>query len=108
MNYRCGFIEAVFCMLTSYMSLVSTTTTEYTLYGTYVYLFVCQHVIKHNATRPLSQCYLRSYLVKNTTEAHKEPSKKYKSNLEEQEMSNAKSNTSITRVYNSKESLKPS
>ena len=42
-----------------------------------------------NATRPLSQCYLRSYLVKNTAELHKEPSKKYKNNLsntEEQEL----------------------
>ena len=34
-----------------------------------------------NAPRPLSQCYLRSYLVKNAAGAHKERSKKYKSNL---------------------------
>ena len=34
-----------------------------------------------NATLPLSQCYLRSYLVQNTAGAHKEPSKTYKSNL---------------------------
>ena len=33
------------------------------------------------ATRPLSRCYLRSYLVKNTAGAHKEPSKKYKNKL---------------------------
>ena len=32
-----------------------------------------------NATRPLSQCYQRSYLVKKKCRAHKEPSKKYKS-----------------------------
>ena len=32
-----------------------------------------------NATRPHSRSYLRSYLVKNTAGAHKEPSKKYKS-----------------------------
>ena len=38
----------------------------------------------NNATHPLSQCYLRSYLVKNTADAPKEVSKKYKSNLEEQ------------------------
>ena len=44
------------------------------------------------ATRPLSRCYLRSYLVKTTTGAHKEPSKKYKSNLEEQVTSISKSN----------------
>ena len=37
--------------------------------------------LDRNATRPLSQCYLRSYLVTNTVGAHKEPSKKYKSNL---------------------------
>ena len=33
------------------------------------------------ATRPLSRCYLRSYLVKNSAGAHKEPSKKYKNSL---------------------------
>ena len=32
-------------------------------------------------TRPLSRCYLRLYLIKNTAGAHKEPSKKYKTNL---------------------------
>ena len=36
---------------------------------------------QYNGTRPLSRCYLRCYLVKNTAEAHKEPSKKYKNNL---------------------------
>ena len=51
-----------------------------------------------NAARSLSRCYLRSYLVKNTAGAHKEPSKKYKSNLEEQAMSNAELNTSITII----------
>ena len=50
------------------------------------------------ATRPLSRCYLRSYLVKNTAGAHKEPSMKYKSNLEEQATNNTELNTSITRV----------
>ena len=34
-----------------------------------------------NATRPLSRCYLRSYLIQNTAGAYKEPSKKYKTNL---------------------------
>ena len=48
------------------------------------------------ATRPLSRCYLRSYLVKKTAGAHKEPSKKCKSNLKEQATSNAELNTSIT------------
>ena len=33
------------------------------------------------ATRPLSRCYIRTYLVKNSAGAHKEPSKKYKNNL---------------------------
>ena len=33
------------------------------------------------ATRPLSGCYLRSYLVKNSAGAHIEPNTKYKSNL---------------------------
>ena len=33
------------------------------------------------AARPLSRCYLRSYLVKNTAGAHKVPSNKYKNNL---------------------------
>ena len=51
-----------------------------------------------NATRPLSRCYLRSNLVKNTAGAYKEPNKKYKSNLEEQATSNAELNTSISRV----------
>ena len=37
--------------------------------------------VVHQVTRPLSRCYLRSYLVKNTAGAHKQPSKKYKSNL---------------------------
>ena len=50
------------------------------------------------ATRPLSRCYQRSYLVKNTAGAYKEPSKKYKSNLEEQATSNTELNMSITRV----------
>ena len=36
------------------------------------------------ATRQLSRSYLRSDLVKNTAGAHKEVSKKYKINLEEQ------------------------
>ena len=53
---------------------------------------------EHNATRPLSRCYLRSYLVKITTGTQKEPSKKYKSNLEEPATSNAELNTSIARV----------
>ena len=39
-----------------------------------------RNFIAGNATRPLSRCYLRLYLVKNTAGAHKEPSKKYKSN----------------------------
>ena len=47
------------------------------------------------STRPLSQCHLRSYLVKNTVGAHKEVSKKYKSNLEEQATSNEELNRSI-------------
>ena len=34
------------------------------------------------ATRPLSRCYLRSYLVTNTAGAYKEPSKKYKNNIQ--------------------------
>ena len=38
-------------------------------------------IIIYYASRPLSQCYLRSYLVKNTAGAHKEINKKYKSNL---------------------------
>ena len=33
------------------------------------------------ATRPLSRCYLRSFFVKITAGAHKQPSKKYKRNL---------------------------
>ena len=41
----------------------------------FTYLYQC------NATRPLSRCYLRSYLIKNSAGAHKEPSKKYKNNL---------------------------
>ena len=52
---------------------------------------------KHSyGTRPLSRCYLRSYLVKNTAGAHKESSKKYKSSLEA--TSNDELNTSITRA----------
>ena len=42
--------------------------------------------------------YDHKYLVKNTEGAYKEPSKKYKSNLEEQATSNAEQNTSITRI----------
>ena len=38
-------------------------------------------IFTYNATRKLSRCYLRSYFGKNTTGAHKEPSKKYKNNL---------------------------
>ena len=49
-----------------------------------------------HATRPLSRYYLRSYLVKNTARAHRGPSKKYKSNLEEQAMSTAELYTSVT------------
>ena len=51
-----------------------------------------------NATRPLSRCYLRSYLVKNTAGAQKEPSKKYKNNTKDEATSNAELNTSITRI----------
>ena len=36
---------------------------------------------RHMATRPLSRCYLRSYLVKSTAGAHQEPGKNYKNNL---------------------------
>ena len=51
-----------------------------------------------HASHPLLRCYLRSYSVKNTEGAYKDLSMKYKSNLEEQAMSNAKLNTSVTRV----------
>ena len=49
----------------------------------------------------LSRCYLRSYLVKNTAGAHKEPSKKYKNNLQTlkaRATSNAELNTSIVII----------
>ena len=50
------------------------------------------------ATRPLSRCYLRSYLVKNTAWDHKESNTKHKnkwSHTEEQDTSNDELNTSI-------------
>ena len=43
--------------------------------------YYTQFTILSNATHLLSRCYLRLYLVKYSAEAHKEPSKKYKSNL---------------------------
>ena len=49
-----------------------------------------------HGARPLSRCYLRSYLVKNTAGAHKEPNKKYKSNFRTlKSKSNSELNTSI-------------
>ena len=45
-------------------------------------IYISQYfsILDYNATRPLSRCYLRSYLVKNTAGAHKEPSKEYNNN----------------------------
>ena len=55
-----------------------------------------------NATRPLSRCYLRSYLVNNTTEAHKESSKKYKNNLRTLKSKSYKQCRTKHEYYNNK------
>ena len=47
-----------------------------------VILTQVQCITETNPTRPLSRCYLRLYLVKNTAGSHKEPNKKYKNNLQ--------------------------
>ena len=41
---------------------------------------ICAHA-QCNPTRPLSRCYLRSYLVKNTAGAHKESNTKCKNRM---------------------------
>ena len=56
------------------------------------------------ATNPLSRCYLRSYLVKNTAETHKEPSNKYKNNLRTLK-SKSYEQCQTKNEYNTKESL---
>ena len=59
--------------------------------------------VRPNATRPLSRCYLRSYSVKNTAGAHKEPSKKYKSNLRKLKSKSYKQCRTKYEYYNNKE-----
>ena len=61
-----------------------------------------------NATRPLSRCYLRSYLVKkNSAGAHKEPNKKYKNNLRtlKSKLRAIPNGTRVLHEYNNKAPL---
>ena len=57
--------------------------------------------MQHYASRPLSRCYLRSY-CKNTTGAHKERNKKYKSNLRTQKSKSYDHCRTKHKPYNNK------